>query len=118
MTTGNAVRASDVEALAVAIVNYAVDLLEVHADKELVAAAAIAQLDLDIFEDQLALGEIEIDSLALVELFATFEAELGVPLFEQDDIESISTLRGLSELALAEASPEVVAEFVATWGSA
>lgn len=101
--------------VAVAVAHYAADLLQVSIDAQTVRRAAIAQLDLDIFDEPLLVGEVAIDSLALVELLATFEAELGVPLFEQDDVEGISTLRGLSTLALDQAPAELLEEFLATW---
>lgn len=104
-------------AMAVAMCRFAVDVLEIElSDPDVVDRSALSQLDRDLFEEPLELNDVEIDSMGLVEFLASFEAEIDIHLFDADDAESMTTLRGLIEHTLNTASREDIERFLSVWG--
>jgi acyl carrier protein len=80
-------------------------------------ADAVRQLDVDIFDTSLTIGEVELDSLMLVELLGIIEAELDLALFDRDDIADLCTLRDLAEWILNDAEDARIRAFISEWQS-
>jgi hypothetical protein len=103
------------EALVVAVFVRATHILDVEADLATVRGSALKQIDVDFLDDPIDVAGVEVDSLGLVDILATVEAELDLVLFDQDDVELLPTLRSLGSYILEEASSDAVDRFLQAW---
>jgi acyl carrier protein len=103
--------------VALAIARFALELLEVDADPVLVERQVIDQLDVDLFEDTITLGDLEVDSMAIVELLVTVEERLGLDVFERDGEAELWTLRGVAALVVESVPEPLVDEFIRYWAT-
>lgn len=103
----------DIVELAVAVGMYVAEMFEEDVAVEVIRTDVIRQLDVDFFGEPLRLGDLELDSLAVLEVLDAVVADFGIPVFDQDDIDSVATPRGLAQLVLREVDLAEVKAFLA-----
>jgi len=99
--------------LAVAVGRYVADRFNENVPTEVIRADVIRQLDVDFFSEPLQLGDLELDSLSILEVLDAIVVDLGIAVFDQDDINSVATPRGLAQLMLREADLQQLTDFLA-----
>ena len=102
---------AEIEAFAAAILMEASALISVELSPAEARRQATEQLDVDLFETGLVVGDEILDSLTFTELLATIEERLGASLLSVEDFNEVRTLAAFVVMLRDLSDPTLLKEF-------